>query len=195
MKVSPLDIRKQTFRRTLQGFSRDDVIAYLGLIADELETVATENKTLADKAASLEYQLANYREIEASLRNAMVAAERSAEETRRQNAREEELRLRETELKIQKVLDEGTRRIRELKREIVELARERTTFLARFRLLLETQIKMLDRRESDGGEGDLERLALLEAELLKEIGREPTRTEVTLESLDEERPRIEPRTP
>jgi cell division initiation protein len=195
MKVSPLDIRKQTFRRTLQGFSRDDVIAYLGLIADELEAVAAENKTLADKAASLEYQLANYREIEASLRNAMVAAERSAEETRRQNAREEELRLRETELKIQKVLDEGTRRIRELKREIVELARERTTFLARFRLLLETQIKMLDRRESDGGEGDLERLALLEAELLKEIGREPIRTEVTLESLDEERPRIEPRTP
>src|SRR5262245_41232542 len=195
MKVSPLDIRKQTFRRTLQGFSRDDVIAYLGLIADEMEAVAAENKTLADKAASLEYQLANYREIEASLRNAMVAAERSAEETRRQNAREEELRLREAELKVRKVVEEASHRIRELKRDIVELAKERTTFLARFRLLLETQIKMLDRRETDGGEGDLERLALLEAELLKEIGREPLRADITLESLNEERPRIEPRTP
>lgn len=195
MKVSPLDIRKQTFRRTFQGFSRDDVIAYLGLIADEMETVIAENKTLSEKAASLEYQLANYREIESSLRNAMVAAERSAEETRRQNARDEDLRLRETELKVQRVIDDANHRVRELKKDILELGKERTAFLARFRLLLETQIKMLDRRETDGGEGDMERLALLEAELLKEIKRDPLGGEMALETAPDERPRIEPRTP
>jgi cell division initiation protein len=191
MKVSPLDIRKQTFRRTLQGFSRDDVIAYLGLIADEMEVVLAENKTLSDKASSLEYQLANYREIEASLRNAMVSAERSAEETRRQHAREEEVRLRETELKVQRVVEEANGRVRELKKDILELGKERTAFLARFRLLLETQLRMLDLREVDGGEGDMERLALLEAELLKEM-------RIILppeEGAVEEPPRIEPRTP
>ncbi len=191
MKVSPLDIRKQTFRRTLQGFSRDDVIAYLGLIADEMEAVLAENKTLSEKASSLEYQLANYREIESSLRNAMVSAERSAEETRRQHAREEDVRLRETELKVQRIVGEANDRVRDLKKDILELGKERTAFLARFRLLLETQLRMLDLREVDGGEGDMERLALLEAELLKEM-------RIVLppeEGAAEERPRIEPRMP
>ncbi len=191
MKVSPLDIRKQTFRRTLQGFSRDDVIAYLGLIADEMEAVIAENKTLSEKASSLEYQLANYREIESSLRNAMVSAERSAEETRRQHAREEDVRLRETELKVQRIVEEANGRVRDLKKDILELGKERTAFLARFRLLLETQLRMLDLREVDGGEGDMERLALLEAELLKEM-------RIVLppeEGEPEERPRIEPRMP
>lgn len=196
MKVTPLDIRKQTFRRTLQGFSRDDVIAYLGLVADEMEGLAAENRTLSEKSASLEFQLASYREIEASLKNAMVAAEKAAEEIRKQVAKEEEIRLREVELKVQRVVEEASARIRDLKREIRELEKEKDAFLARFRLLLEAQLKMLDLKLEDDEEERLSRAAGLQSDLWSELeaevrkGKPPADGEAL-----EDRERIEPRSP
>jgi cell division initiation protein len=194
MKVTPLDIRKQTFRRTMQGFSRDDVIAYLGLVADELESVAAENRTLAEKTASLEFQLASYREIEASLKNALVSAERSAEETRRQIAKEEEIRIREVELKVQRIVEEANERIRELKREIRELEKERIAFLARFRLLLDAQVRMLELRSEDDEQEHLQRVADLQSELWKELEGGPRETAEKKEMAAlEEREKMEPR--
>jgi cell division initiation protein len=196
MRVTPLDIRKQTFRRTLQGFSRDDVIAYLGLVADELETLTTENKTLLDRSASLEFQLASYKEIEGSLRNAMVMAERAAEEVRKQAAKEEEVRLREVELKVQRVVEEAHGRIRDLKREIRELEKEKTAFLARFRLLIEAQLKMLDLKIEDDEEENLSRVAGLQSELWNELEREEGERDTGREAdALEARERIERRAP
>ncbi len=196
MKVTPLDIRKQTFRRTLQGFSRDDVMAYLGLVADEMEEIGAENRTVAEKAASLEFQLASYRDIESSLKNALVAAERTAEETRRQSTREEEIRIREVELKVQRIVEEANERIRELKREIRELEKERIAFLARFRLLLDAQVRMLELRGEDDEEEHMRRVSDLQSELWKELesDQRDTMAKKELGAL-EGREKMEPRSP
>lgn len=176
MQITPLDIRKQTFRRTFKGFAMDDVMAYLGVLADQMETMIGETKTLSERATTLEFQLAGYRDIEASLRSALVTAERSAEETRRHAAKEEEIRMRELDLKIQAVIDEAGERIRKLKGEIGELEKEKATFVARFRLLIEAQIQMLDLKIADDEEDNLRRVAELQEELLGELERAQART-------------------
>ncbi len=176
MQITPLDIRKQTFRRTFKGFAMDDVMAYLGVLADQMEAMVGESKTLSERATTLEFQLAGYRDIEASLRSALVTAERSAEETRRHAAKEEEIRMRELDLKIQAVIDEASERIRKLKGEIGELEKDKATFVARFRLLIEAQLQMLDLKMADDEEDNLRRVAELQEELLGELERAQART-------------------
>lgn len=171
MNVTPLDIRKQTFRRTFKGFAMDDVMAFLGVVADQMETLIGETRTLSERGTSLEFQLAGYKEIEGALRSAMVTAERAAEETRRHAAKEEEIRLREIDLKVQTVIDEASDRIRNLKRELGELEKEKAAFIARFRLLVEAQVKMLDLKIADDEEDNLRRVADLQEELLGELER------------------------
>ncbi|MFN0149409.1 MAG: DivIVA domain-containing protein [bacterium] len=191
MQITPLDIRKQTFRRTFKGFAMDDVMAYLGVLADQMEAMVGESKTLSERATTLEFQLAGYRDIEASLRSALVTAERSAEETRRHAAKEEEIRMRELDLKIQAVIDEASERIRKLKGEIGELEKDKATFVARFRLLIEAQLQMLDLKMADDEEDNLRRVAELQEELLGELERAQARTrraDAARESAAEMRP-------
>lgn len=176
MQITPLDIRKQTFRRTFKGFAMDDVMAYLGVLADQMEAMTSEARTLSERATTLEFQLAGYREIEASLRSAIVTAERAAEETRRHSAREEEVRMRELDLKIASVVDQANERMRKLKSDIHELEKEKAAFIARFRLLIEAQLKMLELNVADSEEDDMRRVADLQEELLGELERAQGRT-------------------
>jgi cell division initiation protein len=176
MQITPLDIRKQTFRRTFKGFAMDDVMAYLGVLADQMESMSAESRTLSERATTLEFQLAGYREIEASLRSAIITAERAAEETRRSAAKEEEIRMRELDLKIASVVDQANERMRKLKSEIHELEKEKAAFIARFRLLIEAQLRMLDLNVADSEEDDMRRVADLQEELLGELERAQART-------------------
>ena len=43
MNLTPLDIRKQSFQRTLRGFDPDEVQAFLEMAAEEFERLTREN--------------------------------------------------------------------------------------------------------------------------------------------------------
>jgi len=46
MKVSPLSIKKQEFNKTMRGYDRDEVQAFLDKLAGEFEALQKENDSL-----------------------------------------------------------------------------------------------------------------------------------------------------
>ena len=48
MKVTPLDLRKQTFRQAMRGFDKTEVTAFLSEVADEYELALRESDRLHD---------------------------------------------------------------------------------------------------------------------------------------------------
>src|SRR5437588_11736792 len=59
--LTPLDVRKQEFRRSLRGYEPPGVEDFRARVADELERIRPETAVPAARPAALGWQLAVYR--------------------------------------------------------------------------------------------------------------------------------------
>ena len=162
MRITPLDVRKQEFRRSVRGFDCDEVRAFLNTTADEYEAVLVDNKQLRERIITQEEKIAEYRNMEKALRDTLMTAERVMQETRNNATREGELIVRDAGVTAQRVLDEARTRTEEMRREILSLYNEKESYLARFRGLAEAQISFIDSHNRDFE--DLDRQLMRKAE-------------------------------
>ncbi|HTR20919.1 MAG TPA: DivIVA domain-containing protein, partial [Gemmatimonadales bacterium] len=80
--LTPLDVRKQEFRRTLRGYEPVGVDDFRIRVADELERVLRERSVLEERVSALAEQLRVFRERERAMNEALVAAQQLRQETR-----------------------------------------------------------------------------------------------------------------
>jgi len=169
MKISPPDVRKQTFRKVMRGFDPPEVTSFLELLADQLEELVQEKRQLQDRIATMDVQLENYRKIEEALRNALVTAETVARDTKKSADQEVGILMKEAELRAQRAVQSARGILESLRNDLVELSKQRRDFLARFRMLVETQLKMLDLKKVEyEGDEDLRRLDEIQRALFEE---------------------------
>src|SRR2546430_506709 len=95
--LTPLDVRKQEFRRRLRGYEPLGVEDFRARVADELERILREKAVLDERLAALGEQLRVYRERERAMNEALVAAQQLREETRAGAAREAQVIVREAQ--------------------------------------------------------------------------------------------------
>jgi len=143
LRIAPVDIRNQQFKKVVRGADPEEVRIFLGIVADEMEKLVNAERDLEQRVATLEAQVDEYRKVEMALRDTLLTAERVSSESRENSRKEAELLLRDAELKAERILDDASRRASELRREIVELKNQKDIYIARLRSLVETQLKML----------------------------------------------------
>jgi cell division initiation protein len=118
MKVTPLDLRQQRFRKTFRGFDKIEVTSFLAELADDYEQALREADRLRQDLTKMEAVLAEHREQERNLRNTLLTAQRLADEIR-QNAETEAQRIiREAEGRADLLLQKTQARLEDVQREI-----------------------------------------------------------------------------
>jgi len=149
--LTPLDVRKQEFRRSLRGYEREGVDDFRVRVADELERILRERSVLEERVAALGEQLRGFRERERAMNEALVAAQLLREETRTAAQREAQVIVREAEAEARRVLDEARVAKAEVERQAADVQRQFQQYVGGFRALLERQLAEL--RALDGGGG------------------------------------------
>lgn len=149
MRITPLDVRKQEFRKSVRGFDCDEVRAYLTTLADEYEAVLVDNKVVRERNIDQEHKISEYMTMERTLRDTLMTAERVMQESKDNAAREGELVIQEAQLTAKGILEECRVRTEELRRELVSLRTEKETYLARFKGLAEAQINFIETHKDD----------------------------------------------
>ncbi len=144
--LTPIDVRKKKgdFRRAVRGYDTAAVDQFLDLVAERLEELVREARTVSERDAHLEEQVAEYREREKALTEALVTAQEVREQVRQQAAKEAELVRREAEADAERARGEALR-LRE--REVDELRRlqaRRQQFAESYRRFLERELAELD---------------------------------------------------
>ena len=91
-ELSPLDILGKKFAVRFRGYPANEVHEYLTEIAGAMEGLMRERGELRQKVHRLEDELSSFREREAALQEALVAAQRTAESTI-ESARDEGQRI------------------------------------------------------------------------------------------------------
>ena len=149
--LTPLDIRKQEFRKSLRGYDTVGVEDFRIRVADALERTIRERSVLEERLAALTEQLRVFREREKAMNEALVAAQQLRQETRAAAEREGQVIVREAEAEAKRVLDEARNAEGAVQARMAETERQYQAYVGGFRALLERQIAEL--RALDGQRG------------------------------------------
>ncbi len=149
MKITPLDIRKQEFRKALRGFDCEEVEVFLDIIADEFEKLTGENLELRGKTKSLEETLAEYKNLEETLRDTLITGQKMTDQFQQNARKESELILRDAELKAGRVVEDARREVSQIVSQIAELRSVRDSIIAKIRAICNSQMELLVSFETD----------------------------------------------
>lgn len=149
MKLTPLDIRKQEFKRSMRGFDAIEVEAFLQMVAEEFEIIIRERNQLADELLKLRTQLKDYQDVEKTLRETLLSAQQNVSESRENSRREADLIMRDAELRAEAILEESREELNKLKNDIRLAKTQKISFTSRLRHLLESQLELLSVLEID----------------------------------------------
>ena len=146
--LTPLDIRKQEFRKTLRGYDTAGVEDFQARVADALERAIRERQVLEERLAALTEQLRVFREREKAMNEALVAAQQLRQETRVASEREGQVIVREAQAEAKRLLDEAKNAESAVQARLAETERQFQQYVGGFRALLERQLAEL--RALDG---------------------------------------------
>jgi cell division initiation protein len=147
MKISPMDIQRQTFAARMRGYDREEVRTYLNLVAEEVAELQRERDRLDQEAQSLKSLLDEHRQREAILKNTLLTAQRVSEEIRDNARKQAEGVVKEAETQADRLLELAQARAHEVERAILDLRAHRTTLRTDVRSLITRLTTILDLQE------------------------------------------------
>ena len=138
--LTPLDVRRYEFGRTLRGYDPERVDQFREEVADELERLMRLNQELEAKARGFHDQLKSFRDRDKALNDALVHAQQLRSEIKEQAERESQLTLREAQAEGERLMATAQADIRRLEDELAALERFRRNYLAQMRVFVERQM-------------------------------------------------------
>ena len=155
MKISPMDIQRQTFGTKLRGFDREDVRTYLNLVAEEVAALQRERDNLENEVQALRGLIDEHRERETILKNTLLTAQRLSEEIKENARKQAEGTVKEAELQADRLLDLAQARAHEVERGILDLRAHRTGLRTDIRAFITRLTHILDLQEEAEVEDNL----------------------------------------
>ena len=161
MRLTPLDIREQQFRRVMRGEDPEEVATFLASVATEFEGLLAENKELRQRLIDVEDKVNEYRAMEKALRDTLLTAERVMTESKESAQREAALIVREAEHAAQRATARISHDVSQLRYELSEMRRVKDAYLGRMRWLVRSHLEMIEGHaqefaEVDAGIGPME---------------------------------------
>ncbi|MBC8278809.1 MAG: DivIVA domain-containing protein [FCB group bacterium] len=144
MKLTPLDVKKRDFSRTLRGYDTEEVRAFLEMVADELMNLQKSNEELRLRTTQLDTRLSDYKDLEEKWKATMMNAQQSAERELDHSRRESEIMKKEAEIKAEEILDDARRKVAKHREEMEMLRAEKAAFVKRLKHLISSQVDLLE---------------------------------------------------
>jgi len=149
LKLTPLEIKKQEFRKALRGFDPIEVQTFLEMVAEEYEKLLEENKMLNQRIIELDTKLKDYLETEKTLRETLLNVQEVKKQSEESSRRQADLIIKEAELKALEIMENARKQARQMRDEVNWLKSQKESFINRLRHILISQIELLSVMEID----------------------------------------------
>jgi cell division initiation protein len=144
VKLTPLDIRRQEFKRVVRGVDPEEVSVFLDMVAGEYERVLRENKTLSEELEGLRRKVEEFDGMKDAIQGAVVMAKKGADDALSHAKKEAELKLKEAEVNADRLIDDARRQAETFRKEINDIRNQRSILISRMKSLLDGQMRMLE---------------------------------------------------
>ncbi len=161
MKITPLEIKRQQFKKVMRGFDPVEVETFLDMLSNELEEQVRTTKELRDRILELETQLTDYKNMEKTLQQTLMQAQEASGKSIENSRKEADLIVRDAELKAQQIIDKARNDFSKIKEEMSALKARKESVLSRLKILLSSELDLIralgvddeDRTLGDGSKG------------------------------------------
>ncbi len=142
-RLTPLDIHNKEFKKSFRGYSEDEVDEFLDLVVAEFEKIIRLNEDLQASISGLESRLEHYKGLEETLKNAILLAQKAADEIRESAAREAGIIRKEAAMDAERLKNQAQEALRESFGEIDRNKNRLRRFHAEMRAFLQSTLEFL----------------------------------------------------
>jgi cell division initiation protein len=147
MGITPLEIRKQEFRKTLRGYDHHEVRSFLEMVSNEIEKLLRENAGLSEKVKDLDAKIEDYRRMEKILQDTLTTTQQATEELKEGAKKEAETIIANSKMEAQRFLREAQTELAKTREETKMIEHQKLLLVSEFRGLLESYLRLLERLE------------------------------------------------
>jgi len=150
MKLTPLDIKKQEFKKVMRGYDPVEVDTFMDMMANEFEEVLKQQKETRDRSIELDTQLKDYKQIEKTLQQTLLQAQEVTGRTYESARKEAEIIVKDAESKAARIVEQANSELVRINKELSELHIRRESLIGRMRVLLSAELDLLKTLDSEG---------------------------------------------
>ena len=142
--LTPLDIENKKFQKQMMnGYNVDEVDDFLDEITVDYEKLYKENTELREEIERSKTDLEKYKNIEQTLQNTLVMAQKTADDIKNNAQDEADNIIKSARSKMQESVDELTKDLETRKREYAETKKQFDIYRAKMEALLISQLELL----------------------------------------------------
>ena len=142
--ITPLDIENKKFsKQMVNGYNVDEVDEFLDEITADYEKLYKENKALKDNAEELHNDVGQYKDIESTLQNTLIIAQKTADEVQNVAKKQAEQIIKDAEYQEKTKLDEINTQLMIKEKELDELKKQFSVYKAKMESLLISQLELI----------------------------------------------------
>lgn len=143
MKITPLEVKRQQFKKGMRGYDTVEVETFLEMLSNELEDLLKANKDLKDKTIELETQLADYKHMEKTLQQTLMQAQEASGKSIENSRKEASLIIQEAELKASQIVEKARLDFARAKDDISTLKSRKESILSKLKMLLKSELDLI----------------------------------------------------
>lgn len=143
MAFTPSEIKNKSFSRIKNGFEPTEVEQYLEQLSHEIERLKEDKKQLEKVLEERDAHIQSFKEVEKSVGEAIVSAQRAADETKAAAQKERDAIIQKAQAEASQIVNDGLEKARRLSFQTEDMKRQSKVFRSRFRMLVEAQLDLL----------------------------------------------------
>ena len=153
--LSPVDIQNKQFKKTkIGGYSAVEVNDFLQEVFETHQNVVKENYELKDKINMLNENLHYYRTMEGTIQNALVLAEKTAQDTKALAYEKADQSKKEAEHKADHIIENSRQELYVLSNRIEELKKQYLSIKVQIKQMLQGQLEIIEQQSMPAIEED-----------------------------------------
>lgn len=149
MKITPLEIKRQQFKKAMRGYDTVEVETFLEMLSNEVEDLLKANKDLRDKTIELETTLLDYRNMEKTLQQTLMQAQEASGKSIENSRKEASLIIQEAEQKASQIVEKARLDFARAKEEISTLKARKESILSKLKILLKSELDLISALQID----------------------------------------------
>ncbi len=137
MKLTALEIKQQTFEKSLRGYDVAEVKAFLNIISNEWEHLVSRNKDLEREILQIRDKLKHYEKVEEALHETLQTAKESAEHRLEGARKDAKTKIEKAEMEAENILREARQQRQQIRQSVHRLLDRREEIIRGIRSYLE----------------------------------------------------------
>ncbi len=142
--ITPVDIQNKVFKSSFRGYSADEVDEFLEELFKDYSRMYRENADLKDKNAILKDAVDTYKEMEETMRSAIISAQRTSEEIIKNAHEQADNIVNDAKVQAKEILNKAEEQVVGKRRILADVEAKISLLRARLSAVLNSHMQMLN---------------------------------------------------